>query len=88
MAHHPSDAMRRLLAVAVGGVATLVGIALGGAGLLIWAGSREPGATEGWRLAGATLAGVGGLLFLGAGVVTGWLVFDWRRNRAERSNRP
>ncbi|MBL8693774.1 MAG: hypothetical protein JNJ88_06705 [Planctomycetes bacterium] len=88
MAHHPSDAMRRLLAVAVGGVATLAGIALCGAGLLIWAGAREPGASDGWRIAGVALAAAGGLLFLGAGVVTGWLVVDWRRNRDERSNRP
>lgn len=88
MAHNPSDAMARLLGVALGGLAALAGIALAGAGALILLGTREPGVWRFWGLVGFALAALGALLFLAAGGVTVWLVIDWRRRRADRSARP
>lgn len=88
MAHQPSDAMVRLLRVAVAGVGTLVAIGVAGVGLLMVLSLREPGdhgAAQfvAWGVLGAGVAGV-----LGAGGWTVVSIVDWRRRRDERSPRP
>ncbi|MFN0204812.1 MAG: hypothetical protein ACKVS6_00695 [Planctomycetota bacterium] len=88
MAHNPSDAMTRLLNVALGGVLTLIGIAATGAGWLVTVASSEPGNSEGWRIGGMVVMGAGILIFLVGAIRTVYLVVDWRRHRDERSPRP
>lgn len=84
MAHNPSDAMVRLMHVAVSGVSTLVGIALCGVGAVF---AFTTGDGSG-RATGYTLMIAGFLLFSAAGGRTLYLVIDWRRHRSERSGRP
>ena len=88
MAHNPSDAMVRLLRVAIGGVGMLVSFAVTAAGVILVMGLREPGDHGAFvYIAWATLtAGVLGILSFGG--YTLYLVVDWRRNRGERSHRP
>lgn len=88
MAHNPSDAMARLLNVALGGVLTLIGIAVTGTGLFVTVASSEPGNSNGWRIGGIVVIAIGLLIFLAGGIRTVYLVIDWRRHRGERSPRP
>lgn len=88
MAHNPSDAMVRLLRVAVGGVGTLVAIGVAGVGLLMVLALREPGdhgaaRFVAWGVLGAGVAGA-----LGAGGWTVYSIAEWRRHRDDRSPRP
>jgi hypothetical protein len=76
--------MQRLLAVAVGGVATLLSLGVAGIGAALLAG-EEAGASRGLAIA---LLVVGAAGFLAGGVTTAWLVVAWRRRRNERSPRP
>jgi hypothetical protein len=87
VAHNPSDAMDRLLRVAVAGVGTLVSLGICGFGVMMIFGSRGS-ASGGAELLGWIIAAAGAAGFLGFGGRTLFLVMDWRRNRGDRSNRP
>ena len=76
--------MQRLLAVAIGGVATLLFLGVAGIGAALLVGERS-GAPSGLAIA---LLVVGGAGFLAAGATTIALVIAWRRSRSERSPRP
>ena len=83
MAHNPSDAMVRLLHVAVSGVGVLLSLAVAAFGALM---TRLDSETEyHW---GMILLVAGGAGFLVSGGWVAWLVVDWRRHREERSSRP
>jgi hypothetical protein len=88
VAHNPSDAMVRLLHVALSGVLMLCSLVIAASGLVLTVGAREPGGGAPLRSLGIVLLAVGGAGFLVSGGRTLWLVIDWRRHRGERSHRP
>lgn len=81
MAHNPSDAMVRLMRVAVSGVATLLGIAVSGIGAAISVADLK-------NIYGTGILVAGLAITIACGLRTAFLVVDWRKNRNENSSRP